>query len=67
MLIRLVAGSKSSTESMMTASCVEGSETMYCHVAVTGSKQVNTSGVMYLARDMVLNACAGFCCDCPMV
>src|SRR4051794_6230265 len=39
-----LAGSKSSTGSMMTADLVAGSATTYCQVQVTGSKQVWTMG-----------------------
>ena len=45
-LRRLVAGSKSRTESIIAACLVMGSATMYCHVPVTGSKQVWIIGVM---------------------
>src|ERR1700722_14411411 len=43
--MRLVPGSKSRTESIMAASRLSGSATMYCHVAVTGSKDVWISGI----------------------
>jgi len=42
--IAFLAGSKSSTGSMMTAVLVAGSAMTYCHVAVWGSKQVWTIG-----------------------